>query len=36
LPTIFEAFQKLGLKMESQRGQVEMYVIDHIEKPSEN
>jgi hypothetical protein len=24
------------LKMESQRGQVEMYVIDHIEKPSEN
>ncbi len=36
LPTIFEVFDKLGLKLESQRGQVETYVIDHVEKPSEN
>jgi uncharacterized protein (TIGR03435 family) len=36
LPTIFEMFEKLGLKMESQKDQVELYVIDHIEKPSEN
>jgi len=36
LPTIFEVFEKLGLKMESQRAQVETYVIDHVERPSEN
>jgi bla regulator protein blaR1 len=36
LPTIFEVFEKLGLKIESQRGQVEMYVIEHVEKPSGN
>ena len=36
LPTIFEVFQRLGLKMESQKGQIETYVVDHIEKPSEN
>ena len=36
LPTIFEVFEKLGLKMESQRDQVETYVIEHVEKPSEN
>ena len=36
LPTIFEVFDKLGLKLESQKGPVEMYVIDHVEKPSEN
>jgi len=36
LPTIFEVFGKLGLKIELQKDQVEMYVIEHIEKPSEN
>jgi uncharacterized protein (TIGR03435 family) len=36
LPTIFEVFGKLGLKIESQRDQVETYVIEHVEKPSEN
>ncbi len=36
LPTIFEVFEKLGLKIESQRGQVETYVIEHVEKPSGN
>jgi uncharacterized protein (TIGR03435 family) len=29
-------FEKLGLKMESSRAPVEMFVIDHIEKPTEN
>ena len=36
LPTLFEVFEKLGLKMESQRDKVDVYVMDHIEKPSEN
>ena len=36
LPTLFTVFERLGLKMESQRGQVEFVVIDHIEKPKEN
>ena len=36
LPTIFEVFGKLGLKMESTKDKMDVYVIDHIEKPSEN
>lgn len=36
LQTIFELFQKLGLKMNSAKDQVDVYIIDHIEKPSEN
>ena len=35
-PTIFEALQKLGLKLESGKGRVEVLVIDHVERPSEN
>jgi uncharacterized protein (TIGR03435 family) len=34
--TVFEMFGQLGLRMEPQKGVVEVYVIDHIEKPSEN
>jgi uncharacterized protein (TIGR03435 family) len=37
LPSIFDALKdQLGLKLEPQRGPVEYYVIDHVEKPSAN
>jgi uncharacterized protein (TIGR03435 family) len=37
LPTIFDALkQQLGLKLEPQKGPVEYYVIDHIDRPSPN
>jgi uncharacterized protein (TIGR03435 family) len=36
LPTIFTVFEKLGLKMESEKDKVDVYVVDHVEKPTEN
>ena len=35
-PTIFEAVQRVGLKLEARKGPVEAIVIDHVEKPSGN
>ena len=35
-PTLYMIFEKLGLKMESSRASVEMFVIEDVEKPSPN
>jgi uncharacterized protein (TIGR03435 family) len=36
-PSIFDALRdQLGLKLEAQKGPVEYYVIDSIEKPAAN
>jgi uncharacterized protein (TIGR03435 family) len=35
-PTLFKVFEKLGLQMKSQRAVIDMFVIDHVERPSEN
>ena len=36
LPTLFTVFERLGLRMESQKGPVDTYTVEHIEKPAEN
>ena len=35
-PSIYEAFEKLGLKLEPQKAPVEMYVIESVERPTAN
>jgi len=35
-PTVFQMFEALGLRMEAQKGVVDVYVIEHMEKPSSN
>jgi uncharacterized protein (TIGR03435 family) len=37
LPSLFTALeQQLGFKLELRKGSVETYVIDHVQRPSEN
>jgi bla regulator protein blaR1 len=35
-PTMFQIFDRLGLKLESTKAPVEVFVIERLEKPSEN
>jgi uncharacterized protein (TIGR03435 family) len=36
-PNIFQAArEQLGLRLEPQKGPIEYFVIDHVEKPAEN
>jgi uncharacterized protein (TIGR03435 family) len=35
-PSLFGIFDMLGLKLESQKAPVEMFIIEHAEKPSAN
>lgn len=35
-PTLYMIFERLGLKFEPQKGPADIYVIDHVEKPTEN
>ena len=33
---IFGIFEQLGLKLEPQRAPVDIFIIEHVEKPTEN
>ena len=35
-PTLFSVLEQLGIKLESQRSQVETVVLDHLERPPQN
>jgi len=35
-PTLYMIFEKLGLKMEGSKAPVEMFVIERVERPTEN
>jgi uncharacterized protein (TIGR03435 family) len=36
IPTVFQAVEQVGLKLEAAKGPVEVLVIDNIERPTEN
>lgn len=36
VPTLFAVFEGMGLKLEARKEQVEIYIIDHVERPTEN
>ncbi len=36
VPTIFAVVESFGLKLEAQKDPVEVLVVDHAERPSEN
>jgi uncharacterized protein (TIGR03435 family) len=36
LPTLFGIFDRLGLKLESQRATAAMFVVEHVDRPAEN
>jgi uncharacterized protein (TIGR03435 family) len=36
LPTLFQVFERLGLKMKPEKDKVETYVIDDIQRPTDN
>jgi uncharacterized protein (TIGR03435 family) len=35
-PTLFVIFDRMGLKLESSRAPVESFVVEHVERPTEN
>jgi uncharacterized protein (TIGR03435 family) len=35
-PSIFQTVQQVGLKLEASKGPVDVLVVDHVDKPSEN
>jgi len=36
LPTLFQVFERLGLKMKPKKAKLEVYVIDSVQRPAEN
>jgi uncharacterized protein (TIGR03435 family) len=35
-PTLFQVFDKMGLKLEPKRAPIDMYIVEHAEKPAAN
>jgi uncharacterized protein (TIGR03435 family) len=33
---LFQIFDKLGLRLQQQKGPVEMFIIESVERPTEN
>lgn len=36
VPTLFEVFERLGLKLQPQKGNIDVYIIESVERPTEN